>query len=222
MIACSAVFAVRVVDPDSDALVAQLLKGIFIRDVVADVNRHHGSAIRLECIFKQPANRPAFVPLDVRLQLKYFFPTGKTQSGPFCVDRFDDFFDSGHVFERDFTIVNRHSKLLAFNATAFDGRQSFSEGFFGAVDFRQKRQGLGVLSALAAGADNVKAMAAGIIQSFDADPLTNVLQIAPADDRHRAPTSQLADDLAGSLGKMGIFGPPHNWRQGAVVIQENG
>ena len=96
-----------------DAVESNGVEGVFVGEVVADVDGQH--AARLVDEIADPRQRSALVPVDIGSQLDHFAPARHSQamSLPVSVRCRDDF---GHAVGRDIAIVDRDGIALVFDA----------------------------------------------------------------------------------------------------------
>lgn len=69
---------------------------------------------------------------------------------------------------------------------------------------------------------DIESVTAGVNNRIDAHALANILEIAPAQDRHRQFSHQRAENCPHRVGKHSLLWTAHDRRQRPVVIEKNG
>src|SRR5215212_7771879 len=209
-------------DEDTDTPARDGLEGVLVRDVVAEVDRHHIVAVEVER-FEQVQNGLPFVPVDVRLDLVDHLARRHLQPAGIVVENIlDDLAHPGPLFFGDEPVVCGHGGFFRLDEGAPYRVQLRLKSPLYVCQQPPEILALFALDLAARGAPDVEAVAPGDDQVVHAHKPLNHGAVAPADHTDGAAGGQIPHDLAHALRDHGVLGTIHDGRQGAVVVEEHG
>src|SRR5215210_6939158 len=207
-------------DEDAYSTIREGLEGVLVGYVVAQIERHHVVAVETQDL-KQVESGFPLVPVELGLYLIDHLAGRNLQLvGVLGEDRIHDLFHSRPLHFGDEPEMCRDRGSLWLDQGALDGVQLLVEPRLYLIEQRLELGALlapnGVLWA-----PDVEAVAAGDDQIVEAYELLHHPPIAPADHAHRTPPGEFADGSAHAVRDDGVFGPVHDRRQGAVIVEED-
>ena len=190
-------------DDDSDAGELDRVKGVFVGEVVADVDRQQRTG-RVETL-ADPGQRGPLVPVEVGPQFDDHAPAGHPEAvlRSELMHRGDDL---TNPVGRHLAVVHRDGKALVLDANSRNPRQA--PGQFGGSAFEDgyERGGRFVLMMGAVRSGHLEPVAACVPEVGYADPVADIGEVATAQDGHRAHFGHEFQRLGGTVDKPGRTG----------------
>ena len=213
-----AVAILVVSDDDPDAVELDRFEGVFVGEVIADVDRQQG-ACRVDTV-ANPGQRGALVPVEVGPKLDEHASAGHPQACSLSefMCRRDDLAD---VILGDLAVVHgdgealvldTHSRNLCQDLAQFGGRP-LEDGY--------EYGGLFVLVICAVRSGQLEPVAARVPDSRGVDTGADVREIATAQDRHGTYRRDEVERLGGAVDEPGGTWIRNDGGQRSVVVQEH-
>ncbi len=196
-------------------------EGVFIRLVVADVQRHDIGPIQSQ-IGEQPAHGAPLVPGNVGPQLEQHLATRFAQQLR-CLGHggVHGLLDDGSVLRCHAAIVGCNGEALTLDQRAADVGQVRTHALLGAIEHGQQLGRALVLLVQTIGTADIETVTADIDQAVEADHTRHVGALAAADDGHGAAPREVVDGAAHGVIEASVARVRDDRCQGAVVVEED-